>query len=54
MFFIEVQTALAEKRGDISMIFYTSDLHFGHANAIKFDDRPFADVDEMTAGRIHN
>lgn len=36
------------------MIFYTSNLHFGHANAIKFDDRPFADVDEMTAGLIHN
>ncbi len=29
------------------MILYTSDLHFGHANAIRFDHRPFSDVDEM-------
>lgn len=28
-------------------ILYTSDLHFGHANAIRFDHRPFLDVDEM-------
>ena len=29
------------------MILYTSDLHFGHANIIGFDHRPFADSDEM-------
>ena len=29
------------------MIFYTSDLHLGHANVIRFDKRPFADVEEM-------
>lgn len=29
--------------------FYISDLHLGHANVIKFDNRPFADVDEMEA-----
>lgn len=29
------------------MIFYTSDLHFGHDNVIRFDKRPFADVEEM-------
>lgn len=29
------------------MIFYTSDLHFGHANVIGFDNRPFANIDEM-------
>ena len=29
------------------MIYYTSDLHFGHKNVIAFDHRPFADTDEM-------
>ncbi|MBQ3664432.1 MAG: metallophosphoesterase family protein [Clostridia bacterium] len=28
-------------------IFYISDLHLGHANVIRFDNRPFADLDEM-------
>lgn len=29
------------------MILYTADLHFGHANVIRFDHRPFLDVGEM-------
>lgn len=29
------------------MNLYTSDLHFGHQNVIKFDHRPFADAEEM-------
>ena len=31
------------------MNLYTADLHFGHANVINFDHRPFADRDEMDA-----
>ena len=29
------------------MKYYTSDLHFGHKNVLKFDKRPFSDVEEM-------
>lgn len=29
------------------MNFYVSDLHFGHANVLKFDKRPFETVEEM-------
>lgn len=28
-------------------VFFTSDLHFGHENVIRFDKRPFMTVDEM-------
>ncbi len=36
------------------MIFYTSDLHLGHANIIKLCNRPFADVNEMDHVLIAN
>lgn len=35
-------------------IFFTSDLHFGHAKCIEYCSRPFADVAEMTEKLITN
>lgn len=34
------------------MLWFTSDLHLGHANIIDFCGRPFASVDEMNEGLI--
>ncbi len=31
----------------MSRILFTSDLHFGHENVLRFDERPFASVEEM-------
>ncbi len=36
------------------MIYFTSDLHFGHQNAIALCDRPFVDLEEMTETLIRN
>ena len=33
-------------------IFYSSDLHFGHKNVLKFDNRPYANTDEMDRDMI--
>lgn len=36
------------------MNYYIADLHFGHSNAISFDNRPFASVEEMNETLIQN
>ena len=36
------------------MVFFTADLHFGHANIIRHCARPFASVEEMDAALLAN
>jgi len=39
---------------DHQRIWFASDYHFCHANVIKYDERPFADVEEMNESLIEN
>jgi calcineurin-like phosphoesterase family protein len=43
-------TSMKERKS----IFFTSDLHIGHLNSIKFDQRPFRDLDHMHEVLINN
>lgn len=42
------------KLKDDQKIWFTSDLHFGHRNVIRFCNRPFADIKEMGQKLIEN
>ena len=35
-------------------IYYIADLHIGHNNVIKFDNRPFSNIEEMNNKIIEN
>lgn len=37
----------------MSKIWFTSDTHFCHRNIIKYEDRPFTDVEQMNSEIIH-
>lgn len=37
---------------NVGKVYFTGDLHFGHFNAIKYDCRPWPDVETMAAGMI--
>ena len=36
------------------MLYFTSDLHLGHANSIEFKNRPFSNIEEMNQALIQN
>ena len=36
------------------MIFYIADMHFGHENVLRFDDRPFSEIGQMDETLIQN
>lgn len=38
----------------MNRIFYIADLHLQHSNVIKFDKRPFTNVEEMDDALISN
>ncbi len=35
------------------MNYYISDLHFGHFNVIRYDNRPYSNVEDMDADLIN-
>lgn len=41
-------------KGDINMIWFTSDTHFGHENVLKFTDRPWETIWQMNDAIVDN
>lgn len=50
----DLTDALWPPRVDRMPTWFTSDLHFGHKNIIKYEGRPFNDVDEMNHALVDN
>jgi calcineurin-like phosphoesterase family protein len=44
---------LKQWRKTENMVYIWSDLHLGHANVIKYCNRPFADVEAMNKALLH-
>ena len=38
----------------MSKLFLTADMHFGHTNILKYENRPFATIEDMDAAIIKN
>ena len=36
------------------MIYYIADMHFGHTNVLRFDNRPFSDTAQMDDTLLQN
>lgn len=51
---MDSQRAEGRQRGNMEMIYFTSDLHFFHENAIQFGRRPYRNRQEMNEGLITN
>src|SRR3954452_14523275 len=50
----DYQRREASRRFSLMTTYFTADLHLGHANIIRYCDRPFADAGEMDAALLNN
>lgn len=52
MIFSKLKNFIEKEVGTLK--FYIADTHFGHENCIRFDNRPFSDIEEMDRILIEN
>jgi calcineurin-like phosphoesterase family protein len=52
--FLKINFYICNMRIEKQNLFFTSDFHIGHQNAIKFDNRPFRNLNEMHETLINN